>query len=173
MKEDFRSFLGTPSALPILLIILGLLLILFPGIALTSIVRLGGAALLVGGLNSFGAWPRSRYEAGQSHVDKVGGIFAVLGGLYLLIRPHTLINIFPTVAGILIILGGIYNLLKAFDSRKVGYEKWQVSLLLSVITIALGFYLLYHPFRTMELLVRILGGILIYNGLSSLWIVTR
>ena len=31
-------------------------------------------ATIGGGLNAIGAWPRSRYEAGQSHVDKVGGI---------------------------------------------------------------------------------------------------
>ena len=173
MKEDFRSFLGTPSALPILLIILGLLLILFPGIALTSIVRLGGAALLVGGLNSFGAWPRSRYEAGQSHVDKVGGIFAVLGGLYLLIRPHTLINIFPTIAGILVILYGAFYFLKALASKSTGFDKWKVSMVLAVVIVILGIYVLARPFSTMKLLVRVLGGVLIHNGLSSLWIATR
>ena len=173
MKDEFRPIQGTPSALPILLIILGLVLLLFPGMTLTLIVRLGGIALIAGGLNALGAWPRSRYEAGPSNLDKVGGVLAVLAGLFLVIRPQSLINFFPKAAGILIILGGIYNLLKALASKRAGYDKWTAGMLMALVTVALGVYLVARPFSTMELIVRILGGILIYNGLSSLRIVTR
>ncbi len=173
MKENIRSFLNKPCGMPVVLVVLGAALILFPGMALKTIVRLGGVAMVAGGANAVGAWKRSQNQETSSYLDVAGGVVAILGGLYLVIRPESLINFFPTLAGALIVVSGIYYILKAMDSKRAGFDKWQVSLLLSVVTIALGILILAHPFGTMELLVRILGGVLVYNGLSSLWIVTH
>ena len=174
MNSSVRSSLNKPWAFAAIMIILGAVLVLFPGMTLVYIVRLGGAALILGGIGSVVSWCRmGRHQAGSSYLDIAGGIFAVLGGLFLMLRPQVLIDMFPTVAGVLIILNGFFNLLKALDSRRLGFSKWLVSLLLAAVTIALGIFLLAHPFSTMQLLVRILGVVLIYNGLSSLWIVTR
>ncbi len=173
MKDKMQSFFRKPWALSVILTVLGIVLLLDPGMMLRSIVRLGGAALLIGGCSAIVSWTRRRNEAGVSYLDAGGGVIAVLGGLFLLFSPESLINLFPTIAGLLIILSGVYNVLQALDSKRAGFDRWHMSVLLAVITIVLGAIILANPFGTMELLVQILGGVLIYNGLSSLWIVTR
>ena len=172
MKAKLQSFLSKPGAMPVLLIILGAVLFLFPGMMLKSVVRLGGIALIIGGVNAIDSWVYRRTE-GSSRLDIVGGVIAVLGGLYLVIKPDSLVKFFPTVAGILIILCGVFYFLKALDARRKGAEKSKAGLLMPAVSVILGIILLNNPFGTMELLVRILGAVLIYNGLSSLWIVNR
>ena len=172
LKEKLQAFLNKPNGLPILLTVLGVILLLFPGIALKTVVRLAGIALIIGGADAIIAWNRNR-TANSSYLDVAGGAVAVIGGLFLLIKPETLINIFPTIAGILVILYGAFYFLKALASKRTGFDKWKVSMVLAVVIVILGIYVLVRPFSTMKLLVRVLGGVLIYNGLSSLWIATR
>ena len=171
MKNNANGVLEKPWGFSILLIVLGAILVIKPGAMMTSFVRLVGTAGLAYGLYSLFI---SKKRAVWSTLDTGAAILLALAGLFLLISPQTIINILPTAGGIMIILTGAYNTLKALDARQYKVDKsWQMSLLLAAVTVVLGIVILTHRFGTMELLVRILGGVLIYNGLSSLWMLIK
>ena len=51
--------------------------------------------------------------------------------------------------------------------------RWWLDLALSALTLALGALILINPFGTFAALVTLIGLVLIYDGLSDLWIIHR
>ena len=48
-----------------------------------------------------------------------------------------------------------------------------VACLLGLATIVLGAVLIFKPFGVINTVTRVIGGFLIYDGLSDLWILSR
>ena len=170
MRYDHDSRYNT--LISILMIVLGLLLLFWPGHVMTTAVKIVGIALLVGGAITAFSWHRGR-GAGVGIVRLAEGILMAVGGLVLLFAPRLLISILPVLLGLFIIVNGGINLMQALDLRSQGYSRWGVSLALAALTILLGLLILFNPFSTMEMLVAAIGGIIFYNGISNLWIESR
>ena len=83
------------------------------------------------------------------------------------------ISIIPVVVGVGVIFNGALNLAQALELRRSGYANWGVSLALAIVTVLLGLIMVFNPFSTMEMLVAAIGGVILYNGLSNLWIESR
>ena len=88
-------------------------------------------------------------------------------GFFFVSAPYSVERLFPTVAGIVIIANGIMNLLNAMELRGSG-SGWKYSAGMAVVTVLLGIMVLMRPFSTMATLVRVIGIIVIYNGISGL-----
>ena len=160
------------TLISILMIVLGLLLLFWPGHVMTTAVKIVGIALLIGGAITAFSWHRGR-GAGVGIIRLAEGILMAVGGLVLLFAPKLLISILPVLLGLVIIVNGGINLIQALDLRRQGYSRWGFSMALAVLTILLGLLILFNPFSTMEMLVAAIGGIILYNGISNLWIESR
>ena len=53
------------------------------------------------------------------------------------------------------------------------YSKWWASLIVAIATIAAGIFLIRNAFNLASLITRIAGGILVFDGVSDLWVVSR
>ena len=82
-------------------------------------------------------------------------------------------SIVPVAVGIVVAVNGVINLAQALDLKREGYDRWPGSLALAVLTIVLGLLVVFNPFSTMEMLVMALGIVILYNGVSNLWIESR
>ena len=172
MKFKFRSADNHGLLLSILMIVIGLILVLWPGHVMTTAVTILGIALLAGGVISILSWYRGRMK-GASYATLAEGILLAVAGVVVLGSPRFLISIFPVFVGIVILINGIINLAQALDQKREGYARWTVSLALAVLTIVLGLLITFNPFSTMEMLVMAIGFVIIYNGVSNLWIESR
>ena len=155
--------------LSILMIVLGLLLILWPGHVMTTAMTILGIALLVGGGLLIYSWYAAR-NLNSNVITLTEGILLAVAGLVVLVAPKLLISIVPFAVGAMIALNGIFNLAQAFDQRRESYAHWAASLAMSILTVVLGLLILFNPFSTMEMLVVAIGVIVIYNGISNLLI---
>ena len=167
LRKLFRDLI----LVSVVMIVFGAVLVLWPNHTLTIAVQAVGVCIALGGLLSVIEWLRSRQES--SYFSLAGGVLAVIAGLYLFTRPAGVISFFPTVAGLAILANGVINLLKALDLKKAGYGSWLMPVLMAAATIAFGFMIFTNPFGTMGTLVRIGGLVLIYNGVSNIWLATR
>ena len=95
-----------------------------------------------------------------------------LGG-YILLNPLGLLSIIPIVFGVLLIYHGISDLGQALELRKYEADRWWISIIIAVVTIALGILIMRNPFDTIDMLMRIIGICLIYDGLSDLLLVGK
>ena len=102
----------------------------------------------------------------------LGIIFAVIGA-WIILKPEMIIMAVPVIVGILIIIHGLHNIIQAVDLKREGYEKWWLALLFGVLTVLFGALLIYNPFGAVEVVVRMIGIFMIYDGVSDIWIISR
>ena len=169
MKDFFYRADNHGVLLSILMIVIGLLLVLWPGHVMTTALTILGIALLVGGGLLIYSWYSGRGRSG-SVITLAEGIVMAVAGLFVLAAPKFLISVVPFIVGAFITLNGIFNLAQALDQRKAHYARWIISLVMAILTIVLGLLVLFNPFSTMEVLVVAIGIIIIYNGVSNLLI---
>lgn len=145
--------------------IVGIILVLMPGTALATIVRFIGIMLIiVGALQLISGINNSNTSQGE----KAAAMVAAVGGAVLLLFPGFVVSIFHLVAAAVIILIGASHLAKAFEAKKSGDSGWGIMCALSIVTIISGIIVFRNPFA-IRTLVRIIGIILIYNGLTGTW----
>ena len=94
---------------------------------------------------------------------------AMLIGIILLVWPSTSL----LIMGILVMISGLINLGETFVLTRNKYGKWWISLIVSIVTIAAGIFLVRNAFNLASLITRIAGGILVFDGISDLWVVSR
>ena len=150
MKDFFYRADNHGVLLSILMIVIGLLLVIWPGHVMTTALTILGVALLVGGALLIYSWYRGRMKNDSVITLAEGIVFVAVGAL--------------------IALNGIFNLAQAFDQRRENYSRWTAALAMGILTIVLGLLIMFNPFSTMEMLVVAIGAIIIYNGVSNLLI---
>ena len=166
-----RRLRESPSILSIVLIILGLILAIWPRAVLGTAVTVLAIGLLIGGVSSFLAWMRNKDST--TPVDGLIGGAAAVAGLVLLIWPNLLIRSFPRIVGLAILFNGVVNLFKALDLKKVGAPSWKSAMAMAIITMIAGLFVFSNAAFIANNLVRVVGFVLIYNGVTSLFIATR
>lgn len=172
--EDFLKAVKTNSLITALLYsVLGLVLLVWPKLSTDVLCTALGLVLLVCGIVDVVIFLANRdgslYAA--SHLT-VGVILAAVG-IWILLKPDLIAVIIPRIIGILICIHGISNIGDALTLQHNGYDKWATALVLGILTLALGAVLVYDPFDTFALVVRIIGVFLLFDGLSDIWITTR
>lgn len=172
-KLKFGRYTRNNILMSILMVILGLLLFFWPGKTLELAAKLLGIALLVGAAVSAWSWFKDRSKPGASYGTLALAILCLVVGLIILIAPRGVVSLLPKLIGVAIIVNGVLNLAQALELKNAGNDSWVSSLVMAVLTILLGLFLLFFAFSLMKTAIMIIGGILVYNGASNLWIESR
>ncbi len=158
----------------ILLIVIGLVLIFLPGTTLTLLTKvIGGLVLFAGIVAIISGILSKKQNVFAKNGSLVAGIVIAVVGIWILLNPHVFESIIPVIAGVIVVFSGIANLGVAIPLGKNNYGNWWIALILAVLTILVGAFLLFRPLTALSYVVQIIGGALVYNGASNLWIVSR
>lgn len=151
-------------------IALGVVLLVWPDAASAALCTLLGVGALCYGLfQIISFFTREDTESwGWGAVDLVIGVVALAFGVFALAQPHVVMSILPVVLGCAVIVNSCVSLKRALELRSLNAEKWWVALLLSLVTIVFGGVMLFNPFGSHILLLRIIGGVLIYEGIADI-----
>ncbi len=103
----------------------------------------------------------------------VAGIIIAAVGVWIFLYPSNFTNLIPKIFGVFIILSGLRNLGQTITLIRHRYSFWWVSLLMALITLGIGGWLVVKSQEATEMIVRIIGGSLIYDGLTNLWTLSR
>lgn len=157
----------------ILCILLGIVLMIYPNTSLTLVCRAVGAIVLITGLGFVGSYLRVGKTRWFGKIELVfGSIFAILGG-FIVLFPLGIVRIVPIVFGVLLVYHGIANMKQAFELHQYKDKGWWFPVLIAASTIGLGILIMKNPFETIELLMRIIGVCLLYDGLMNTMLVGR
>lgn len=148
-------------------VIIGVILFLMPGKALATILRFVGIILIIMGVLHMLSAFKENSESTQG--EKAVALIAIIAGAVVLLFPGFIVSLFPLIAAAAIILNGISNLMKAIDAKKSGDSGWMAMCILSIITVIAGIIVFRNPFSATKTLVRVIGAILIYNGVTGTW----
>ena len=153
-------------------IALGIVLLIWPAGSLVIIAKCVGIILAVGGIAAGVMYYRDHESAVKSFL-LVLALVMLICGVVIFLHPAELVKLFPTIVGILVMISGLINLGETFVLSRSKYGKWWISLIIAVITIALGVFIINKAFSLAALITRIAGGVLIFDGASHLWVISR
>lgn len=157
----------------VLCIVLGVVLIIWPGMSVQIACRAIGAVLGIMGICKVVAYFLTKDGSMFSRVNLILGIIITIIGVWIFMQPDKIIAMVPILVGIIIVLHGLNNLEQTVKLCKGQYDKWWVALVLGLVTIGFGVLLICNPFAAVDTLVRAIGIFLVYDGVSDIWIVSR
>lgn len=154
-------------ALSIAYVLMGGVLIGYPGNSLKTLCVLVGLVVLAYGVRLLVQYARMPGAFFLRHLSLVGGIVCCAVGVFLLLRPSVIIGAIPIVFGLFIIFDSLVRLGDAWMLRRTG-SGFGSMLLLVVLSCALGAVMIYNPFATAEAMVMAVGVILLLEGVLNL-----
>ncbi|WP_270913770.1 HdeD family acid-resistance protein [Allofournierella sp. CML151] len=163
-----KNFRKTFSISSVAFILVGLALLLWPDVSLRLVCGLFGLVILLKGVSSIYSFLKAEVRGFFSYFGWLFGAIAVALGIFLLIRPQTVVSVLPILVGLFVILDGVMRVQSAFELRAAGYDRWWSLLLLALVSVVLGAVMLWNPFGTVELLVMAIGVILMVEGVLNL-----
>ncbi|MDY3052021.1 MAG: DUF308 domain-containing protein [Ndongobacter sp.] len=142
-------------------LIFGILFVVDPEMSLKIVVTLAAVLLLAMGVLQIFDYLRT--EA----MERVGGrqwgiafVVIAIGG-YLLVNPASVSVAVNMVAASLFMYHGGYHFQSTLLQRRRGYERWWLSLIFSLASVAGGLYAVVNPSGISQLFFRLLGVLLL------------
>jgi len=161
---------NTLTLASILYLVLGLVLLFFPKLTTELFCTAVGLLLLLyGGVTIISFLLRRGSGISSSMVfELILGVISALVGIFFLTHPAFIISLIPTVLGIYVLIDSLVNLKRGLDLRAYGYAGWTTTIVMSLVSLALGGLILWNPFSVGLTLWRIIGGAFLYQGISDL-----
>ena len=150
----------------ILAIIVGLVLVLWPGVALRYIIMFIGAMFLATGLIAFIVSNKNREDRRRSLVP-FSGIGSMALGLLLLCWPSFFTTIFMFVLGFILVVAAVGQCVSLAAARQFGRVS-PVSYLFPVLILIAGIIVLFDPFTSAESVFILFGITAVFYGVTDL-----
>lgn len=174
MKEWLKSVKWNLILAALAYVVLGVVLLAWPDTTGNVLCTLLGILLLGYGIfQIIGFFTRGDEGWGSGAVYLLAGLCAVALGVFALSSPEKVLAILPVALGAVVVVDSCISLKRAFQLKELGMERWWIAALLAVVTLLFGLVVMFNPFQSALLVIRIVGGVLIYQGISDLVTVTR
>lgn len=145
-------------------VLMGVLLLLFPGVSSTVFVWALAAGAAVYGASHLWRYVQAR-RAGQANG---GDLFlSILPAVFALLRPQAILSVLPLVLGALLLVDGVGKLPLAIAAVRERFPSMIPLLLASLLPIVLGALIVANPFSTMRIVVMVFGLSLVADGVSD------
>ena len=170
VKSKYRRIKGGWIATSLLCVLFGIILCIWPEIVANAAnYILGGIILVVGIIYlALSFWSKER-----NVLTGFGMVFSVILiaiGVFMFLKPEFVLSLLPMNVGGIIVVHGVKDLKYSIELASLKYSHWWVALIIAIATIGLGVLLLFNPFSAVKLAFRIIGVILIIDGISDFWI---
>jgi uncharacterized membrane protein HdeD (DUF308 family) len=167
--KDVKTIKNTYVGTSIVSVLLGLFLVIRPEASGNAISYIIGACFIFYGVVHIVSYLISKDESFYQY-DLAKGIITVTVGVFLIVQPSFVVSILPTLLGFIILVSGIFGLQSSINMlRRSPSKSWVAVFVPAVITIVLGILIVVNPFQWAKALLVVIGGCLIWNGVSNFW----
>ena len=158
MKELFRKTISSIILSSIAAFIIGLILVVAPGLTLHTIGIIVGIYIIIHGVVLITLnFAESSYCTPFYGI--MSGILSIILGIALVVMPGILSTIFAIALGIWIILSSI-DIISIAIAAKEGISNWLLLLIFGIIDLIAGVLILFNPFAS-SISLAIISGIVI------------
>lgn len=169
----FRGMRGSILIFSIIYVLIGIILLIVSDAPMIAVTYIFSVLLILSGLILAMYYIGRVVTPENESYDLVAGIVSVAAGVYLLIHAKLVTPWLPAVMGLLIVLSGIITFQNALDLRRLKQILWAPVFLISLLSMGLGFLILYYPFGKTSTLLRVIGVSLFISGgidvVTALW----
>lgn len=99
----------------------------------------------------------------------VTGVLLMALGVYLLVKPESLLNLFNIIFGIVILIIGVDHVFQSIFIIRHIRSLWWISLLVGILAIAMGILTLVNPFSAIRTAMIIIGITMIVEAIGGFW----
>lgn len=168
MKAFFKRIKVDFLLSSLLCILLGITFIIWNGQVIDVIGTVLSVGLLVVGIIFVLGYFSKLMESVPAIL---AGIIFVALGAWFLIEPARIFTLIPIVIGLVLLFHGIRGVTESLAAKTYGLGCWGVNFLLSAVNVVLGIICIIFSTKIIETAAIFVGIILIYNGLSNIWII--
>lgn len=150
---------------------LGIVLILWP-VEVTTVVckAIGGIIAFLGAVRVLG-YTMHREEKHSMHL--LLGLVLLLVGIWIFLKPHSIQSILFIGIGAVLFVHGLEDLKYALEAKRNGYESWAILMLMALLGMIFGIICIVDCFGMISITLSFVGIVLIYDGITDLWIISR
>ncbi len=152
-------------------VVVGLFLIIFPGVIAALAGYIIGALLVGFGVTRVIAYFDKDEEKKKGVFSLTIGIVSSVAGIYIIANPDVVSNFIVSIFGVIILVSGIVKLGNASKMRNSKMKNWWSSFAAGLISAIAGIVFIINPSVSHDIIMRVLGGVLIFEGISDLWTV--
>lgn len=164
-----KIFKTTTISSSLIYIIFGILLILMPDAISNFICYAIGALGIIFGASRIINYYNLKKKNIISSIDLIIGISSLVFGMIVIVNPKAFASIIPFIIGIYILIIGYFKLRQSFDLKDNNYMGWKSMMISSIITLSLGIVVVFNPFETLTLIIRVVGIVFVLNNLFDLY----
>jgi len=157
----------------IICILLGVVFLIFPEMIQTMLVYAIAAVILLIGIICIISFIKIRAWTVGGTFFLVAGILLDMLSIWMFENPNKFNDIIISIIGLFILINGLMALGQATSLKSAMYGNWWLSLIFALATILFGLIVFCNPFSAMNVAIMIIGVILLYNGVSNVWIASR
>lgn len=151
-------------------LLFGLLLLVWPGATIITVIYLLAAGLAISGIASLISYFRDKSDRYRNASVLTVGIFYLILALVVFVFPEPIASVGAIVLGIALALCGVVSVVRSLDLRQLGGYRWVVGVVLSALVAIGGILIIANPFGATSAFVMVLGIVLIVNGAVNLYV---
>lgn len=170
MKDTLKKIKADVILSALVCVALGVVLLIWPSETIDIFCKVLAAGLVIIGVMNIVNYFRNR---SMHPFGGVLGVIVVIVGVWVFVRPESLVSLVPIVIGVILCVHGIQDVKLALETKENGYEKWWSMLIIAAISILFGGLCIVKAFGVVTLALQFIGIGLIYDGISDLWIASR
>lgn len=158
----------TEITLGIAAVALGLVLLIRPDIAATLVITVIGAICIIMGLVNIIRYFTLETRLALVSNDLAFGLVWIAVGIAVICLKEMLISLLFFFCGLIVLVGGIVKIQSALCFKRMAARKWYLELISACVSVILGALILFNPFSSAVLLMRIIGISLVLEGVADL-----
>ena len=165
--EFLKEIKSTLFIMSGLYLVIGLIMLIYPAFVTNAICYLiGTLCLILGGLGIY-IYISSEVYGSLAYGILVAAIALIVLGIFVIVDPIEFASMIPFVMGIVLVIDAFTKLQSASGLKRYNHDKWWIVLISSLLIFAFGILLIFNPFESLTLFIRILGVFLIVDAASS------
>jgi uncharacterized membrane protein HdeD (DUF308 family) len=174
IQQKIKNYINTAIGYVALMAILGLVLLIFPGLSLDIIRWSLAAILIVSGLGTIINDIRKQTFFSMLSGSLLG-VFMLVMGIIIIVHPDVL-AIIPIIIGAWMVVTGAFSLRLSATLKEADSSSFWLSVVSAAISIICGFALIFRPMAGAMAITSFLGAaILVYSifGMVDLFVFRR
>lgn len=160
----FRGMRGNILVFSMIYVLIGLILLVMSDANMLAVCYVFSGILMLTGLILVMYYIGREVTQDNESYDLVAGVVAEVAGVYLMLSARFVSPYLPTILALLVLLSGLITFQNALDMRRMKQVFWAPIFLISLISMALGFVILYYPFEKSSNEMRVIGLAMFISG---------
>lgn len=169
-KKKYKSIGGNWLAISLVCILSGLVFAIWPEVVANATNYILGGIVLVVGIIYLAISLWSKEHGFLTGFGIVFSVVLIVVGIFMIAKAEFVMALIPMIVGGIIVIHGIMDLRYSIQLATVQYRLWWIALLFAIATMGLGILLVFNPFSAVKLAFRVIGIVLMADGISDLWI---